>query len=76
MNIGHWVRRVYEGKRYRTTKWHLIESVIDDEPITRCGRRMDRHTLAGSANRLETVETEPLTRMIGQPQNCSRCSRG
>lgn len=57
--IGSWVRR--KGR-----KWHLVESVVADDAITRCGRRM--------AGLLEVSEAEPLTRMIGQPQNCKRCS--
>lgn len=64
VNIGDWVRR--PGR-----KWHLIESVIARDAITKCGRRMDAYNSDG---KLEYFPTEPLTRMIGQPQNCKRCS--
>jgi len=58
--IGSWVRR---GPR---RKWHLCESVVSDDAVTRCGRRM--------APPLEVSPAEPLTRMIGQPQLCRGCS--
>ncbi len=63
MNIGNWVRR--------NGKWHLVESVIADAAITRCGRRMEPTASRGA---LEVSEVEPLTRAIGQRQNCKRCS--
>lgn len=63
MEIGNWVRR-------GAGKWHRVESVVAGDVVTRCGRRMDRTTQAGS---LEVSEVEPLTRLIGQPQNCKRC---
>ena len=64
MKIGSWVRR-------RGGKWHLCESVIEDAAITHCGRRMERETARGGV--LEVSMVAPLTRMIGQPQNCRRC---
>ena len=66
VTIGNWVRRA-------TGRWHLVESVIADAAITRCGRRMEPTVARGGE--LEVAEVEPLTRMIGQPQNCTRCSR-
>ena len=65
MNIGNWVKR-------KGQKWHRVESIVDGDAVTRCGRRMDRTTETGG--KLEVSEVEPLTRMIGQPQNCKRCS--
>jgi hypothetical protein len=35
--IGNWVYRWHKG---RVTKDHLIESLVADDIITRCGRRM------------------------------------
>jgi hypothetical protein len=64
MKIGDWIRR-------RGGKWHLVESVVADDAITRCGRRMDRVTISGGE--LQVSDVMPLTRMIGQPQNCRRC---
>ncbi len=61
--IGQWVKR-NEGK------WHLVESVVSDDAITRCGRRL--HNEGGI---LQASEFEPLTRMIGQPQVCKRCGQ-
>ena len=63
MKIGGWVKRA-------GTKWHLIESIVSDDAITRCGRRMRPNP----DNEREFSDVEPLTRMIGQPQNCKRCS--
>jgi len=66
LEIGSWVRR--DGA-YRS-KWHLIESTIAGDAVTHCGRRL-RNETAGS---LEVSKVEPLTRAIGQPQLCKRCS--
>lgn len=67
--IGWWVRRL-NGRKDRATKWHLVDSVVAGDAFTRCGRRMKHDSPWGP---LETFPTMPLTRMIGQPQNCSRC---
>ena len=69
MEIGQWIRRVMRGKR---TKWHLIESIIADAAITNCGRRLEPQIKVMSG--FEFSDVEPLTRMIGQPQNCKQCS--
>ena len=66
IEIGSWVKRSHG-------KWHLAESVIEGAAITRCGRRMERLTGDGG---LEVSTVEPLTRLIGQPQNCKRCGTG
>ena len=63
MDIGDWVRRT--GR-----KWHLVESIIDGDAILKCGRRMG----VEPGKPLEVSDVEPLTRMIGQPQNCKQCS--
>jgi hypothetical protein len=59
--IGQWIRR-------RGQKWHLAESVVAGDVVTRCGRRMDRVTRTGGE--LQVSALMPLTRMIGQPQLC------
>jgi hypothetical protein len=64
VTIGDWVRRD-DG----STKWHLVDSVVDGEPFTRCGRRLRRRANQG----FEAVGTVPLTRMIGQPHLCQQC---
>lgn len=63
--IGTWVRRLAP----RHTKWHLVESVVADDAVTHCGRRM-RDELSP----FDTSTVMPLSRMIGQPQLCRRCS--
>jgi hypothetical protein len=68
LNIGDWVRRV-TGDGKALTKWHLVESVVDDEPFLNCGRRLRKRTDSW----FETVDTAPLTRMIGQPHLCAKC---
>lgn len=62
--IGNWVRRHGRGK------WHVVESVVAGDAITKCGRRMAPRP--GGVG-LDVSEVEPLTRMIDQPQNCKRC---
>ena len=49
-------------------KWHTVESIIDGDQVTKCGRRLNKR------EGWEWQETEPLTRMIGQPQQCKVCS--
>ena len=64
MNIGDWVRRPPRGK------FHLVESVVAGDVITRCGRRM------ADDNPFEVRDVMPLTRLIGQPQLCKAgCDR-
>jgi hypothetical protein len=63
--IGDWVRRPRGSGRQ---KWHLVESVVAEDAVTRCGRRMDRVTPSGGE--LQVSDVMPLTRMIGQPQLC------
>lgn len=71
MTIGQWVRRRRRSPdaQKALTKWHLVESVVDDEPVTRCGRRFRRR----ATSEFETTDVMPLTRMIGQPQLCQDC---
>jgi hypothetical protein len=74
MTIGQWVRRIYEEgesawSKRTLTRWHLVESVIDDEPVTRCGRRLRKR----DRTEFEVSDVMPLTRMIGQPQLCRQC---
>ena len=76
MKIGDWIRRARQasGKNY-TGKWHLVESIIEGDAITRCGRRMDRETLTGGT--LDVSVFTPITRKPGQPQLCHQgCDRG
>lgn len=62
MNIGNWVKR-------RGGKWHLVESIVDGDAITKCGRRMDREKPYRDGA-LKVSDVMPLTRLIGQPQLC------
>ncbi len=65
MKIGEWVRRPQRGK------WHRVESVVADDAVTSCGRRLDNE------GGLERSEVMRLTRaIIGQPQLCKQCDRG
>lgn len=71
MQIGSWVRR-----HRKRAKWHRVESLIEGEPITRCGRRLPATIGNGETKTrpgLEVTEVAPLTRMIGQPQLCRYC---
>jgi hypothetical protein len=69
--IGDYVRRVYET-RNMDGQWHLVESIIVDAAVTRCGKRLEPKTQRPS--HLEVSVVQPLTRMIGQPQNCKTCA--
>lgn len=66
MKIGDWVKRTGQ-------KWHLVDSIVADDVVTRCGRRMwTRRPHAP----FEVSEVMPLTRMIDQPQLCKAgCDR-
>jgi hypothetical protein len=68
VKIGDWVRRV-TGQGKPLSKWHLIDSVVDGEAFTNCGRRFRKRDTSW----FEAVDTAPLTRMIGQPQLCQAC---
>lgn len=57
--IGRYVQRERDSGPF--TSPHLVESVIDDEPITRCGRRLRKQ--AGST--LVYVEV-PVLRVCWQ----------
>ena len=64
MKIGDWVRSS-DGRR-TVSKWHLVESVVAGDALTRCGRRMEPVTRSGDELQISAVV--PLTRAIGQPQ--------
>jgi hypothetical protein len=65
-DIGGWVKR-------RGQKWHLVDSLVAEDVITRCGRRMAIHSALGD---LQVSSVMPLTRMIDQPQLCKAgCDR-
>lgn len=40
--IGQWVQRERGDRIIQRSKWHLVQSMIDDNPITKCGLRMKR----------------------------------
>lgn len=69
MDIGDWVRRRRVG-----AKWHVVESVIAGDAVTRCGRRMRDHSADHPIAPLERTPVMPLTRMIDQPQLCEVCA--
>ena len=62
-DIGSWVRRETATGRVLTLP-HIVESVIDGDPVTHCGRRLRRRT--GYPFR----EVEPHTQ-IGVCLGCS-----
>lgn len=66
--IGQWVRRSSGSGAYAQSKWHLAESIVAGDVVTRCGRRM-RDSLP-----FQVSAVMPLTRLIGQPQLCRRCA--
>ena len=75
-SIGDWIRRegsTDQGGDDDQAKWHLCESIINGEAITRCGRSM---AAVVDTHALEVSETKPLTRLPDQPQLCKAgCDR-
>ena len=63
MKIGDVVRRVKAG-----AKWHLVESVVAEAAVTKCGRRMERVTVVDQTP-LEVDEPAPAA----SPDDCVRC---
>lgn len=57
IKIGHWVRR-------RDTHAHIVESLIADRVVTRCGRQMRKEAKAG-----------PLFITTAAIRLCEACSR-
>lgn len=72
-HIGDWVQRRYDATNYASTKWHLIESQIEDRVVTKCGRQLRDYTDAKVSNHLSFSPVEPFTRSMEQPQLCKRC---
>ena len=62
MEVGDYVRREV-GPGHRTTKWHLVESVIADAAITKCGRRMEPENTNGGLDVSKEVPAD----------SCKRC---
>lgn len=63
MTIGSWVRRPEQ-------KWHRVESVIADEPVTHCGRRLKTRFWHDVK---EAFDTSWGTPDLGDPDRCKRC---
>ena len=63
MQIGNWVKR---GRG----KWHVVESIVAEDAVTRCGKRMADWPDSHGPGKLQVSALMPLTRMIGQPQLC------
>lgn len=60
--IGQWFAR------HESRPWHLVESVVTDDVVTRCGRRMDIGRKPSVWNPVGT-EPDPETQ-------CQQCRRG
>ncbi len=43
--IGSWIARFAhrESGSYRLTRWHYVESEIEDRAVTKCGRQLARN---------------------------------
>ena len=64
LRIGVWAKRTGQ-------KWHLVDSTVAGDIVTRCGRRLADKPDAP----FQVSAVMPLTRMIGQPQLCKQCDR-
>lgn len=60
--IGSYVSRALSGRR-----WHIVESIVADDAITKCGRRLKNE--AGKFYVRDTL----VTRAIVMP--CQQCGR-
>lgn len=58
VSVGSWV------KNEPGQKWHIVESLVAGDAVTRCGRRL-------ADPFAETADVEPLT--TDQFQLCRRC---
>lgn len=63
MTIGSWVRRPDQ-------KWHRVESVIADEPVTHCGRRLKTRRRHGFTI---AFDVRAFPDWLAPDQNCKRC---
>ena len=69
-SIGRWMRRRYERSNYQITRFHKIESVLNDHFVTHCGKRMLPDTGSNSPQHLEFLDDRPLNPNI----TCVWCS--
>jgi len=53
MEIGQFIRR------YDRDRWHLVESIVAGDAITRCGRRMEAKTRSVPPVGLEVSDAVP-----------------
>lgn len=65
--IGRWSAR-FLGQR-RMTRWHLVESVVADRAVMRCGREMHEQGAAGEM-RLLAVQ---VGRSWVDREKCKKC---
>lgn len=65
--IGRWVRRVSK-RADPPPRWHLVESIVSDDAITKCGKRMEPRKGYGEGQPLEVHPDRPNTFVT-----CQRC---
>lgn len=69
MTIGDWVRRDDPSRTVDEHRWHLVESIVADAAITKCGRRMEPVT----ENKMRPLEV--WTRDVAPAVYEGRCRR-
>ena len=75
--VGKWVRRIRGDRRAQETRWHYVQSQIEDRVVTKCGRQMKQRVRVPAQIRMITNERrdDVLEVSNGIPFNttCVRC---
>ena len=68
--VGKWARSVRKDRRIQTTPFHMIQSVINGEYLTKCGKYMKPKT---SWREMEVGITDPYNHDFVYGRVCWSC---
>jgi hypothetical protein len=74
--VARWVARFAYGAHAtrRVTRWHMIESEIEDRKVTRCGRELgDRDPNSSLLSPNSSLLSPERVGVSGQPPEADRC---
>lgn len=63
-HVGEYIQRIYEKAGYWPTRWHLVQTKVNDVYTTKCGRKFPKETPAKSPNTLrfkKAVDLNPYS---------------
>lgn len=72
--IGQWVRRMQADRNYQQTKWHKVESMIQNAAITRCGRRLEQWTFTKIPGTFSSKQPNALHYKPDRPMEYEICA--